>query len=742
MAIPGNFMSLATSTLEPNVSGWTPLLNCTISRATGGTASDGCLQVRSVASGEMRCRTSASYAVLPGVEYLAFGDASGATVPERIGIRWLTSTSTEISITWSLTTATASATWHRVAVAGFAPANAAFAQVVVSSTPAASAVNSLYDNLYFGLPQRSTGNLLTANAETSERAVNWEYTAGTNCSVARAVPMVNWSATAFTVGGHVAAMTVTANGNADFQCTERPTVIPGTEYEAFAHMQPPTAGTAAWIEIRFYDGSNVQIQAVRGVLSAPGTGWYRQRVSAIAPAGAATVGLWFGLTGATAAQILRVDNTVIRVPPRFRAGSIVPLVDGDFEFGIGSWTVVSGVATLARTTPWGTAARTGSYSLTVSSATATASVIRSGQYTLVSQGIQRAQISFTVAAGAWTVSVGMRYYDSGGTEISAVSSPVVVIPGSGWWTVESTATPPANTAKVALEYTLTATAPSSTLRADQVSYYPSVSLFDAEPNEETASITIVARELEVGNEMTLWRSTPSGARTLVRGPSGLIDRVPVTDSQVVVQDCEAPLGVLVTYTLEVFEIGDTTPDRVTVYGATIPAGDPNFTWLKDPSSPQRNIRVLTQRAPDWQRPITQGDHRVRARRNSVILSDVRNGLEGELTIWTRSDTERRNLHWLLDPGRLLLWQAAPGMGVEDVYVAVGQITEGRTSPLAQETWRSWTLPLRQVDMPVALGVSGSAGRTWQDILTEYSTWADVLSRFATWEDLYLNRPKG
>ncbi|NML55406.1 hypothetical protein HHL19_16685 [Streptomyces sp. R302] len=742
MAIPGNFLSLATSTLEPNVTGWTPLLNCTISRATGGTASDGCLQVRSVAGGEMRCRTSANYAVLPGVEYLVLADASGATVPERIGIRWLTSASTEISITWSLTTATASAAWHRIAVAGYAPVDAAFAQVVVSSTPAAGAVNSLFDNLYLGLPQRTTGNLLSANAETHERAANWEYTAGTNSTITRAVPMVNWPATFYLAGGHVAAMTVTANGDADFRCTETPVVTPGTEYEAYGYLQPPTSGTAAWIELRFFDGVGAQIQATRAVLSAPGTGWYRQRVSAIAPTGAETAGLAFGLAGATAGQIMRLDTVVILAASRPQAGSIVPLSDADFEFGIGSWTTVSGAATLSRTTPWGTAARRGSYSMTVSSATATASVIRTGQYTLATTDTHRAVIEVLVGAGGWTVATGVRFYDDVGTEISSSSSSTIPIPGAGWWFIASTSDPPPNAVKVALEYTVTATAPSSTLRVDQVSYFPALPLFEANPKEETASVDLVVRELEVGNELSLWRTTPTGERTFVRGPDGLIDRTLITDTQFLVQDYEAPLGVLISYTHETYEVGTTAPDRFSVQTATIPAGDPNFSWLKDPSSPQRNLRVLTEKAPDWQRSVVQGEHRVRGRRNSIIFSDVRGGLEGELRIWTRSDDERKSLHWLLDPGRILLWQAVPGMGIDDVYVAVGQVVEGRTVPQAQELWRSWTLPLRQVDMPAALGVAGSADRTWQDILSEHATWGDVLARFETWEDVFLNRPKG
>jgi len=110
-------------------------------------------------------------------------------------------------------------------------------------------------------------------------------------------------------------------------------------------------------------------------------------------------------------------------------------------------------------------------------------------------------------------------------------------------------------------------------------------------------------------------------------------------------------------------------------------------------------------------------------------------------VWTRSDEERAALHWLLDSGNTLLWQAAPGMGVDDTYVNVGAVTEARTTPYAPELWREWTLPLKQADMPVSVGVASSAGRTWQDILTENSTWNDILAGYATWEKVLLNQPK-
>jgi hypothetical protein len=151
------------------------------------------------------------------------------------------------------------------------------------------------------------------------------------------------------------------------------------------------------------------------------------------------------------------------------------------------------------------------------------------------------------------------------------------------------------------------------------------------------------------------------------------------------------------------------------------------------------MKVLVQAAPDWQRPIEQATFVVRGRRNKVVLSGRRNGLEGDLAVWTRSDEERRALHLLLDSGNILLWQAVPGMGVDDMYVAVAEITEGRVGGLAQDVWRTWTLPLTETDMPVTTVVNGAAGRTWQDELTEFDTWQDVRTTYATWEDVLLDR---
>jgi len=256
--------------------------------------------------------------------------------------------------------------------------------------------------------------------------------------------------------------------------------------------------------------------------------------------------------------------------------------------------------------------------------------------------------------------------------------------------------------------------------------------------QDAGYVTLTLRELPLDEALTVYRVGVDGSRTLVRGPGGLIDRQPVTSDLMVIEDHEAPIGVPVSYRIVLEDSGGGQSSRSSGQ-VTLTLEDVNEAWLKDPGNPQRNLRVLVGKAPDWQRPIEQAEHVVRGRRNKVILSGRRQGLEGDLAIATRSDAERQVLHLLLDSGSTLLWQAAPGMGVDDMYVSAGQITETRIGRLAQDQWRAWTLPLVQQDMPLTTGVNGAAGRTWQDVITEFATCEDLLAVYATCEDLLLDR---
>ncbi|MFJ7895868.1 hypothetical protein [Streptomyces anthocyanicus] len=740
MAIPGNLLSPTTESIDPNTSGWTSLLNATISKGGGGRNGDSCLLVKSVAAGETRVRTVSSYPVTAGTVYQVFADASGATVPERIGIRWLNAAGTEISITWSLVTMAAASAWHRISVAGAAPTGTTKAQVVLSAmTPAAAGVSSFFENVYLGLPIRTTGNLLPFGTESTEiDASGWA--SEVNATISRQVPVASWSVDWYWAGGHTLAVTAAAAGNAAAVTVDRPTVTPGTEYLAHAYLQPPTLSSVAWLELRFYDSNGNQIQVTRATLAPPGTGMYRQLLSAVAPASAATCGIAAGLDGAAAGQVLRLETVVVRSLIPLVTGTVLPYASGSFEQGTGGWSVTSGPATLARSTPWGAAAYSGNYALTVTSATAATSTLRS-PLAPVTEGVNwRAQIIVRHSAGSWTsATVRVRWYDAANVSLGTSTGVAYAVPPGSWYLLTSDAVAPAGATQAAVEIVAVAGSATSVLWVDGVALWQVLPLTAVEAVSADGYIQVTLRELPADYLISLYRVTPDGARTLVRGPDGLIDQQSIESDTMVLEDHEAPLGVEVSYRVELYSSPGVLASTRSSDPVLLTHSDINTAWLKDPGNPQRNVRVLVQKAPEWERPIEQAAHVVRGRRNKVILSGRRQGLEGDLAIWTRTDAERQALHLLLDSGNTLLWQAAPGMGVTDMYVSVASISEGRVTHLAQEQWRTWTLPLTEQDMPVTVGVNGAAGRTWQDVLTEFSTWGDLLDVYGTWEAVWLDQ---
>ncbi|WP_405559079.1 hypothetical protein OHV08_34285 [Streptomyces canus] len=744
MPIPGNLLSSTTETIDPNTSGWTPKLNCTIGLGVGGrTGGGGCLSVRSVAAGEMQARTVSSYPVVAGTTYYAFSDTAGQ-VPERIGIRWLNSAGGEVAITWSLTTMAASSGWHRVSVAGAAPAGATQAQVLLSSTETAGSISHFWENIYLGLPIRTTGNLFGFNTESSEiDATGWA--AVVNATVSRQVPVINWAVDNYLAGGQALAVTAVAAGNASVLAVDRPTVTPGTEYLAYAYLQPPVLTSQAWIELRFYDAAGNQIAAQRSTLAPPATtGMYRQRASMVAPSNAATCSVAAGLDSASAGQVLRLETVVVTVAPKVQAGSLLPYADASLEQGIAGWTVTSGVATIARTTPWGLSAFDGAYALAASSATATASTLRSAKVSGITAGLNyRAQVIAHSAAGSWSsVRTRIRWFDAANVDLGSSTGTAYTLPGSSWYALPSDAVAPAGATQAAVEVVGTASATSSVLHLDQIAVWEVLPQTAVAAHDSDGYITLTLRELLVDDLISVYRVGPDGMRTLVRGASGLIDQQLITSDLMVIEDHEAPFGVPVYYRIEMYSSPGVSAGSRTSTAVTLNLDDINTVWLKDPGNPQRSCKVVVQQAPDWTRPIDQASYVIRGRRNKVTHSGNRQGLEGGLAIWTRSDAERAALHLLLNSGNTLLWQAVPGMGVDDMYVSVGEVPEARVGKLAQEQWRAWTLPLTEADMPVTTAVNGSGGRTCQDIVAEFDTCADLLAVYGTSEDLLLDRRTG
>ncbi|PAX92986.1 hypothetical protein CLM82_00010, partial [Streptomyces albidoflavus] len=111
--------------------------------------------------------TVSFYPVTAGQTYFMFADAGGSVV-ERIGIEWLDSTATPVgSMTWSLWTMSAMAGWHRVSVAGVAPVGATRARLVLASAQTTGGVSHFWENVYFGAPIRTLGNLMPWSVEAT-----------------------------------------------------------------------------------------------------------------------------------------------------------------------------------------------------------------------------------------------------------------------------------------------------------------------------------------------------------------------------------------------------------------------------------------------------------------------------------------------------------------------------------------------------------------------------------------------
>ncbi|MFF0777099.1 hypothetical protein [Streptomyces sp. NPDC003720] len=747
MAIPGNFLSATTESIDPNTSGWAAKLNCTLSLGSGGRNGDGVVSMKATATGEMQARTYSSYSVTMGQTYFAFADASSTTIPERIGIRWLSLKGTEISVTWSLTTAAASSSWHRISVGGVAPIGAIRAQVVVSATATAANQVLFFENIYFGYPLRYAGNLLSFDAEQQEIS-GTSWAAESNCTLSRTAPAVPWPVDWYYSGGEMLTLTVTANGNASALCVERPAVTPGVEYLAYAYLSPPTSSSSCWVEMRFYNASGAQIAATRSTLAPPGTGYYRQYASAVAPAGAATASLAVGVASATAGQVMRSEAAVVKVRTSSPTGALanrnaVTYADSSFEQGVGSWTVPSGVATIARSTPWGAQGFTENYSLTVSSGTASASTIRSGMYPVTGGVNWRVYVAAKRVAGGWSLSSSVRWFDASSALITTTSSTSAAIPSDGaWWVLQQDFAAPANAAFAQIDYTLTASAASSTLQLDTVLLYQVLPQQTITVSNATASTQLVIREITTSRLMTVYRVLADGSRTAVRGPSGLLYQVAPTDDTLIVTDYEAPLGVQFSYRIEFYSAttGNLLEFRTTGTYILDP-GDPNYIWLKDPARPLVNMKVLVKSPPEWQQPIDQQVYRIRGRQNAVVLSGVRSGREGSLVVWTQTDQEREALRFLLETGNVLFWQSAPGMGESDVYVSVAETAFPRISEEAPDPWREWTLPLTEVDRPTG-GMAGSPTWTVRDVGIENASVLGLMDRYPTVLDLALSQRTG
>ncbi|MEV5319161.1 hypothetical protein AB0K92_16150 [Streptomyces sp. NPDC052687] len=728
MAIAGNLLPENAESVETDASAWTGLQNSSgLTRAGGGTLGTHCLQFVSPTAGqETHIGLATRVAVTPNAEYWACASLwpAAAGVQTRMEIRWYTSGGTLISSSTGPVVTPATVTWRQVAAIGTAPANAATASIVMRVTPTASNQTWFSDRHFLGLTSASrvVANLLPFNTESME------------------IDTSGWSATGGTLGISTSASgwyqsllyTSSAAGQGQVQTVQATPVTPGTEYTAYAQVTPGTAGLAQEIRLVWLDGAGTTISAASASRTLPTGQWTRCVVAGVAPPGAATARVVLAPTATAASQGWAYDRAVLMPTSALMVpGNLLPYNTSDIEQDASGWTVTGGTGTQTTEQVLG-----GAYALKLVASggdlVATATV-PTGKVT-ASLGYQFGPCVYKPASRIYQTRI--EWLNAAGEAIRTRWQSWGGNPGS--WLVGRMGDLAPDGAVTARVSVIVPDAPAGEVwYLDRVEFAEGGLTVKADP-AGGGGVALTVRGLTTGGPTYKWsllRIIAGRATAPVRGYAGDLIGQPIGSDVAVAADYEAPLGTPVQWRAALYDTAGVLKLSYTSDPVTLEAEETSV-WLKDPGLPQRSVKVtVATPMPTWQRAARQGVTQVRGRRLPVVISDVRGGRTGDLTIVTETDADRRALWWVLDAGSTLLLQWPPGWGEEDMYVQVGDVSSAPVVEYAEFHDRTWTLPLTEVDRPIG-GVTGSADRTWQTVRDAGDTWADVLSDASTWLDIY------
>jgi hypothetical protein len=188
-------------------------------------------------------------------------------------------------------------------------------------------------------------------------------------------------------------------------------------------------------------------------------------------------------------------------------------------------------------------------------------------------------------------------------------------------------------------------------------------------------------------------------------------------------DYEAPpdqalsYGALISDGVDDVTIGPITPTGSLEYG-----GD----WFFPIGAPAIGINIDVEGLGPLSRDITQSVSPVLNRNSPVVISYGRRFLQGDLRLITLDDEARERLIEIAE-FPVIVWMPRTGYGVDQpLYLAIGNLSEIRPSPLGAEPSRRWTLAITQIDRPPPDFPYSVAGQSWQDVLDSTDLWSDVL----------------
>ncbi len=248
------------------------------------------------------------------------------------------------------------------------------------------------------------------------------------------------------------------------------------------------------------------------------------------------------------------------------------------------------------------------------------------------------------------------------------------------------------------------------------------------PNSSLAYFEIDITGLSGFSTMTLTRlNTVTGAVDHVRSAN----QVATGGADVLAFfDYEAPLNVSVIYTVTTNNGAQSSAPASTI---VVPDG---VYWLKNVSQEGLSTMVLVSTLTVKRSARILSTNKVLGRQNPVLITDVRGGREGAMTLLSVTTSGNDSVNAVTAPGDTLFFQAPSSTNFPDMYFIAGDIEEVWTGAASEPT-HTFSFPYTEVDSP-STSLSSLGFNTYLQVTT-FASYTNLIAKRATYLNV-LNTP--
>jgi hypothetical protein len=264
---------------------------------------------------------------------------------------------------------------------------------------------------------------------------------------------------------------------------------------------------------------------------------------------------------------------------------------------------------------------------------------------------------------------------------------------------------------------------------------PTITATEVDPVADSVRITITVPA--DATRIWVWRVGPSGSVAYVRGAR---DAIVVPSTTVFARDYEPPLGIPLTYHVQVGnDAGQLSPEATAT--VTVPSNPTDDPWLVDLAYPVNTNRVILEGLPELKYAIDTGLHWIIARRAPIVTSDVARTPQFELVFSTTDEDSRLRARDLLGNGIPSLLRTPPEHGVGNLYFSILEWSEQRIARVAQYRERRFVVSCVEVERPDPdLYLPVRPTNTYSDVHAEYDDYADVKASNDSYDELLYRVP--